>query len=457
MFFYSMILTHICSANESDIENLKIVNLSSITGISSKILHNNSDYLIDNNVIYNREAYEYIFLITFWPNQSNNEIRHLKDDYILDGDSDDLNSFASELIYLNDFDAKKNTIIRVGKTGVSYAIDLILGSVEMHLTPPELINPPIVQSPIRMYNRFKELYYDSKYMLNKEYRKETDRERSKKIELEKIIKSFSSPAEAKKAVISFAEAYWFDLCSKISNGYGMDWSKIQIFKSTEFIENEAATTLGTIASIEIITLGILYLKSAKLGKLNSLLKANKIFKYTKSTRSFNRVINTGGNATTLYKTTLKKIKKSNQTKKKNSGKPRLNKKEKEIYKKAGVGEIEEVRIKGSDKPVKVKKKKIDKNRKKDGLTNCERMKKGMSPIDKDGSNIQLHHHRQQDVLTGDGYYVELSEKEHKKYGNDLKLHSKEKGSGISSEEQKKHRNFTKKYWENRANNCVDKL
>ncbi len=247
--------------------------------------------------------------------------------------------------------------------------------------------------------------------------------------------------DLKNNTVTFFKLYWYDLCCKIGNENNVNYQKHVYPVTGELVEKFTAAKLSGMATFEILTV---YISWTKIGKIAKGTRLATIFSYLESAKYTRPAIEAGDQAVQHYKKLVNKSKKGK--------KPRLKKKEKEIYDKAGVGDIEEVRVKGTDKSVKVKKKKrIDKNKKdKQGRTNCEKMKKGLPPIDKDGSTVQLHHHRQQDVVTGDGYYVELSENEHKRHGNDLKLHSKEKGFGISPEEKRRHNNFKRKYWEKRA-------
>ena len=76
-----------------------------------------------------------------------------------------------------------------------------------------------------------------------------------------------------------------------------------------------------------------------------------------------------------------------------------------------------------------------------GMTNIERMKKGLAPIGKDGKPVELHHLKQKD----DGIIVELTSSEHK--DNYKILHRYEKTSQINRTEFIKWR---KEYWKKRA-------
>jgi hypothetical protein len=138
---------------------------------------------------------------------------------------------------------------------------------------------------------------------------------------------------------------------------------------------------------------------------------------------------------------------------------RTTKAEKEIYRNANVSRPRTVTVSG--KKVKVRQKNdIDGNKKvverrkgkdgkkrRDDRNNCQRMKDGNAPYANDGNKIELHHHKQENVLTeGKSYYVELSRKEHQENYKDL--HSRRKNPK-SPEEAKAHQEFVKEYWQER--------
>lgn len=110
----------------------------------------------------------------------------------------------------------------------------------------------------------------------------------------------------------------------------------------------------------------------------------------------------------------------------------------EIYKKAGLVETE---ING--------KKCLARNdidwEQKDamGRTNRERAEQGLSPINKDGKVIELHHIGQH----SDSPLAELTTEEHRGKGNDTILHNKTKESEIDRQAFVKERND---HWESRA-------
>ncbi|MCX7698038.1 MAG: hypothetical protein N2114_01035 [Candidatus Goldbacteria bacterium] len=79
-------------------------------------------------------------------------------------------------------------------------------------------------------------------------------------------------------------------------------------------------------------------------------------------------------------------------------------------------------------------------------TNCQLMREGHPPVCKDGSIIELHHLKQQDVITkGIGTLVELCGSEHKQY-YDL-LHQRESISDIERENLNRYRSA---HWKARA-------
>ena len=92
-------------------------------------------------------------------------------------------------------------------------------------------------------------------------------------------------------------------------------------------------------------------------------------------------------------------------------------KEYEIYKKAGLKEVE---INGKKVLIRPD---IDWNQKDEkGRTNAERVKQGLAPLDKDGNAIELHHIGQH----ADSPLAELTFDEHRGGGNDTILHDKTK-------------------------------
>lgn len=79
-----------------------------------------------------------------------------------------------------------------------------------------------------------------------------------------------------------------------------------------------------------------------------------------------------------------------------------------------------------------------------GRTNRERAEQGLSPINKDGKVIELHHIGQH----SDSPLAELTTEEHRGKGNDTILHNKIKESEINRQEFAKERNH---HWEARTN------
>lgn len=79
-----------------------------------------------------------------------------------------------------------------------------------------------------------------------------------------------------------------------------------------------------------------------------------------------------------------------------------------------------------------------------GRTNRERAEQGLSPINKNGKVIELHHIGQH----ADSPLAELTTEEHRGKGNDTILHNKTKESEIDRQAFAKERN---EHWEARAN------
>jgi hypothetical protein len=116
-------------------------------------------------------------------------------------------------------------------------------------------------------------------------------------------------------------------------------------------------------------------------------------------------------------------------------------KEYEIYDKAGLVYAE---ING--KPCLIRSD-IDLNQKDEyGRTNKERMENGLSPLNKNGETIELHHIGQK----ADSPLAELTQDEHRGKGNDGILHDKNKETEIDREEFSKERNA---HWRERATNA----
>lgn len=114
----------------------------------------------------------------------------------------------------------------------------------------------------------------------------------------------------------------------------------------------------------------------------------------------------------------------------------------EIYKKAGLVEVE---INGKKCLVRTD---IDWDQKDAmGRTNRERAEQGLSPINKDGKVIELHHIGQH----SDSPLAELTTEEHRGKGNDTVLHNKTKESEIDRQAFAKERND---HWEARAREVI---
>lgn len=114
-------------------------------------------------------------------------------------------------------------------------------------------------------------------------------------------------------------------------------------------------------------------------------------------------------------------------------------KEYEIYKNAGLVEVE---IGGKKCLIRTD---IDWNQKDAmGRTNKERAEQGLSPINKDGKVIELHHIGQH----ADSPLAELTQEEHRGKGNDTVLHNKTKESEIDRQAFAGERSS---HWAARAN------
>ena len=110
----------------------------------------------------------------------------------------------------------------------------------------------------------------------------------------------------------------------------------------------------------------------------------------------------------------------------------------EIYKKAGLQATE---VNGKWCLIRPD---IDMNQKDaDGLTNRQRMERGLPPITKDGKAVELHHIGQKP----DSPLAELTTDEHRGVGNDTILHDKTKESEIDRNEFAKER---REHWKSRT-------
>ena len=113
-------------------------------------------------------------------------------------------------------------------------------------------------------------------------------------------------------------------------------------------------------------------------------------------------------------------------------------KEYEIYHNAGV---KYEKINGKDCLIRTD---IDMDQKDEyGRTNKERMEQGLSPLDKDGNPIELHHIGQK----ADSPLAELTKSEHRGKGNDAVLHNKNQNTEI---DRNVFREEKETHWEKRA-------
>mgnify|MGYP005764995633 CR=1 FL=1 len=78
-----------------------------------------------------------------------------------------------------------------------------------------------------------------------------------------------------------------------------------------------------------------------------------------------------------------------------------------------------------------------------GLTNSQRAKEGLSPLDQDGNKLELHHIGQHN----DSPLAELTQQQHRGKGNDTILHNKTKDSEIN---RSAFDNQRAQYWQDRA-------
>ena len=78
----------------------------------------------------------------------------------------------------------------------------------------------------------------------------------------------------------------------------------------------------------------------------------------------------------------------------------------------------------------------------EGRTNCDRMKRGLAPLGKDGKSVELHHLKQQD----DGIITEMTFSEHKDYTNILHRYT-----DTSEINRKDFKVWRIQYWKERAN------
>lgn len=116
-----------------------------------------------------------------------------------------------------------------------------------------------------------------------------------------------------------------------------------------------------------------------------------------------------------------------------------------IYRKAGLKEVNIYGRKCLIKPdIDMQQKSIDPFR--GEMTNAERIKEGLAPLDKNGKPIQLHHIGQHK----NSPLAELTFEEHRKGGNDTILHDKGKQTEVHGDNNQWDAE-REKYWKNRYN------
>ena len=82
----------------------------------------------------------------------------------------------------------------------------------------------------------------------------------------------------------------------------------------------------------------------------------------------------------------------------------------------------------------------------DGISNKDRMERGLAPIDESGEKVELHHIGQHE----DSPLAELTTSEHRQGGNDTVLHDKSKETEVHGEGNNWDRE-RQDYWKDRAN------
>lgn len=114
--------------------------------------------------------------------------------------------------------------------------------------------------------------------------------------------------------------------------------------------------------------------------------------------------------------------------------------EADVYMKAGLTEIEI-----GEKKCLVREDIVWEQKDEKGRTNSERIQRGLSPLDKEGNAIELHHIGQHT----DSPLAELTQDEHRCNGNDSILHDKSKESEVHGEGNN-WSNERQDYWKNRS-------
>lgn len=402
----------------------EVVQFDDIKGLDSETIQN-KDVLfeVNNNVVSYTFRSDYIFAVK----PINITLLDSKESEF-SGTAEQFNHYVKELLFLKlNENTSKILIGEIGKGGVEAVSDMVGSIFKMALHPIETIKT-IGSAGDSLLSGVADL-----------------------ISGEKTLEDY------KNDIKNFASEYWYNKKCDVATEYNVSYQNIVYPETNNIIE---IITKNKITGAGIVEVGTCFFAFTKIGKLSKL-------KYITNTRygkfltfkSLNKINKAKFNTVSTNKfTNLVKAKGADAS---DLGKlrTRITKREIEIYSQAGTSEPRKVSIDGinvnvrqkditGNKEVKIlendiqtgKKKTIDK-------TNCDLMKEGIAPYDTDGTKIELHHSKQENVLTENkGYYVELSKKEHSINYNDLHFRESK-----SSDESIAHDKFRKKYWQTRYN------
>lgn len=451
--FFLVIFSAIGVFAYSYIFQYEVVNFENVPGISSKARQQKGIlYDVEEDVICypNRPNRPYVFMVT-------PIIVKLfgAESVTIEGTSADFNRLINEMIFVTEKNRSKlSYVAECGMGGVDAIINMVIGFIEIFKHP--------IKAIIAVGKLGKEFAVIPK----------------------ELFSGNLNFQDIKDSVNNFAENYWFDYKCRQTQKYGFDYRKIVFPITKTTVDGHCVARISGEGTIEVATVFVGFLKISKIGKTGWLsklrgLKLGSIFKYTKKAKVIKPEVTVGktGKYKNLYyikkaqkgiksvstpqwfDKSFEKIKSVFNRKRKTKGKTvakrtRTTKRENEIYAKANVGETTNVIVKGQkvkvrqkqdidgNKKVTIREKGTDGKKRRIEKTNCDLLKKGYAPYSNNGSKIQLHHHKQENVLTeGVGHYVELSQKEHMENYNDL--HFREPKSPA---EKFTHQKFTNKYW-----------
>ena len=436
IIFLSVIILICCYAYLYNFR-YEIKNFSEIDGISQEALNLRGIlYEVNEDVIHFIFKRNKPYTLLFRP--VNTEIFG-SEPMVFEGSAKDFNNLVAEIKYVCEKSGSfKSYAKEIGKGGYFAIVDILKGIIDLIRHPIESIKG-IKNLGVEIINVIKE-----------------------------IVSGNLKIDELKKSVYDFADRYWFDYKCKHAKEYGFDYQTI-VFPITEkTVTNYCSASISGAATVEIATCFLSYLKISKAGKFSKLknffskTEISRLFKIIKVNKISKPLVSVGTKFEEKYVSLINKIKNKhnknglskNTTNKKRK---RTTKKEEEVYAKSNLGEFDNIEIDGQTVQVRPKQnidgdiRVVSREKGPDGKSrrveksNCDLMKAGKAPYADDGTRIELHHHKQENVLTdGKSYYVELSKKEHSENYNELHFREPK-----TPEETKAHNGFREKYWKNR--------